>query len=131
MSNQIKDRVESVEYLSLVLEVLNKIKTKHENIDYSLAELRKDLNKLHSKVDSIDEVRKELIQLENKVLNSIDLSKKELIKKIDSLTKYNKDITERFVIWTEQNEKQTDKTNKDQLKIKDDVLIKNEEKEIK
>jgi hypothetical protein len=131
MSNQIKDRVESVEYLSLVLEVLNKIKTKHENIDYSLAELRKDLNKLHSKVDSIDEVRKELIQLENKVLNSIDLSKKELIKKIDSLTKYNKDITERFVIWTEQNEKQTDKTNKDQLKIKDDVLIKNEEKELK
>jgi hypothetical protein len=131
MSNQIKDRVESVEYLSLVLEVLNKIKTKHENIDFSLAELRKDLNKLHSKVDSIDEVRKELIQLENKVLNSIDLSKKELIKKIDSLTKYNKDITERFVIWTEQNEKQTDKTNKDQLKIKDDVLIKNEEKELK
>jgi hypothetical protein len=131
MGNQIKDRVESVEYLSLVLEVLNKIKTKHENIDFSLAELRKDLNKLHSKVDSIDEVRKELIQLENKVLNSIDLSKKELNKKIDSLTKYNKDITERFVIWTEQNEKQTDKTNKDQLKIKDDVLIKNEEKELK
>lgn len=113
MSNTIKDKVEAVEYLSLVLEVLNKIKSKNENIDLSLVELRKDINRLHSKVDLIDDLRKELSQLESKLNNSIDLSKKELNKKMESLTKYNKEITEKFVVWTEQYAKASEVINKD------------------
>ncbi len=131
MSNQIRDKVESVEYLSLLLEVLNKIKNKNENIELSLAELRKDLNRLHTKVDLIDELRKDMIQIENKLNNNFDLSKKELIKKIDTLTKYNKDITERFVIWTEENAKKIDSENKDLIPNEQKESVNKQEKETK
>jgi hypothetical protein len=94
MSDSIKNKILQTEFYKTMLEVLQQIKSKYENIELVIQELKKDINRLHSKVDNIEEFESELEQLKLKMEQGFETTRKDIAKKIDGLSKTNKEILE-------------------------------------
>jgi recombination DNA repair RAD52 pathway protein len=96
MSDNIKKKIESIEFNKMILDVLYQIKVKYEILDITISELRKDFNRLYGKVETFEAVRTEVEQVKIKVDGGFETTRKELSKKVDGVAKSNKEINEQM-----------------------------------
>jgi hypothetical protein len=120
MSDNIKKKIESTEFYKIMLDILNQIKAKYENLDNTINELKKDVDRLHAKVENLDDIRIEVQQIKSKIEAGIESNRKEILKKLEGQTKATKEMMMKFLDNVEKEqqkkkeEKITEETNKEQ-----------------
>jgi hypothetical protein len=91
MSEKLKDKVIEVGLYKIVIDILEQIKAKYDAQLSLLSELRKDLNRLYPKVESLESTLLELSNLKSIVLKEMQTNNSEIVKKMDTLSKNFKD----------------------------------------
>ena len=94
MSENLKDKVIEVGLYKIVIDILEQIKGKYDAQLSLLSELRKDLNRLYPKVESLESTLLELSNLKSIVLKEMQTNNSETVKKLDTLSKNFKDQKE-------------------------------------
>jgi chromosome segregation ATPase len=97
MSDNIKKKIESTEFYKIMLDILNQIKAKYENLDNTINELKKDVDRLHAKVENLDDIRIEVQQIKSKIEAGIESNRKEILKKLEGQTKATKEMMMKFL----------------------------------
>jgi uncharacterized phage infection (PIP) family protein YhgE len=97
MSDNIKKKIESTEFYKIMLDILNQIKAKYENLDNTINELKKDVDRLHAKVENLDDIRIEVQQIKSKIESGIESNRKEILKKLEGQTKATKEMMMKFL----------------------------------
>ena len=97
MSDNIKKKLESNEFYKNMLEILMQIKGKYENLDITITELKKDVDRLHGKVEKLEDIGIEIEQIKSKIESGIDNNRKEILKKLDAQTKATKELMIKFL----------------------------------
>jgi hypothetical protein len=97
MSDNIKKKLESNEFYKNMLEILMQIKGKYENLDTTITELKKDVDRLHGKVEKLEDIGIEIEQIKSKIESGIDNNRKEILKKLDAQTKATKELMIKFL----------------------------------
>jgi len=121
MSDNIKKKIESTEFYKIMLDTLTQIKTKYENLDNTITELKKDINRLHGKVENLEDIRVEVEQIKSKIETGIENNRKEILKKLEGQTKTTKEMMMKFL----------DNVEKEQQKKKEETLTEEINKEQK
>jgi len=91
MSEKLKDKVIEVSFYKIVIDILEQLKGKYDAQFSLLSELRKDLNRLYPKVESLENTLSELSNLKSILLKEMQSNNAEIVKKLDTLTKNFKD----------------------------------------
>jgi ElaB/YqjD/DUF883 family membrane-anchored ribosome-binding protein len=97
MSDNIKKKLESNEFYKNMLEILMQIKGKYENLDTTITELKKDVDRLHGKVEKLEDIGIEIEQIKSKIESGIDNNRKEILKRLDAQTKATKELMINFL----------------------------------
>jgi predicted nuclease with TOPRIM domain len=91
MSEKLKDKVIEVSFYKIVIDILEQLKGKYDAQFSLLSELRKDLNRLYPKVESLENTLSELSNLKSILLKEMQSNNSEIVKKLDTLNKNFKD----------------------------------------
>jgi hypothetical protein len=117
MSDNIKKKIESTEFYKIMLDILNQIKAKYENLDNTINELKKDVDRLHAKVENLDDIRIEVQQIKSKIEVGIESNRKEILKKLEGQTKATKEMMMKFLDNVEK-EQQKKKEESPEVQVK-------------
>lgn len=97
MSDNIKKKIESNEFYKMMLEVLMQIKGKYESLDSSINELKKSVDRIHGKLENLEEIRIEVEQIKSKIELGMENNRKEILKKLEAQIKANKEMMIKFL----------------------------------
>jgi hypothetical protein len=90
MSN-VKELINSVEVYKLIYEIARASKGKYEDISNALQELRKDIDRIHTKLSELETLKTEVMNFKSKISENLELLKKDFGKKLEVVIKQSKD----------------------------------------
>jgi soluble cytochrome b562 len=90
MSN-IKEVINSVEVYKLIFEIVSSSKNKYEDISNALKELRKDIDRIHTKLGELETLKIEVSNFKNTINDNLEILRKDFGKKLDNVIKQSKD----------------------------------------
>ncbi len=93
MSN-VKELINSVEVYKLIYEIASASKGKYEDISNALQELRKDIDRIHTKLGELETIKIEVVNFKAKITENLELIKKDFGKKLDVVIKQSKESKE-------------------------------------
>lgn len=93
MSN-VKELINSVEVYKLIYEIASASKGKYENISIALQELRKDIDRIHTKLGELETIKIEVVNFKAKINENLELIRKDFGKKLDGVIKQFKESKE-------------------------------------
>ncbi len=93
MSN-VKELINSVEVYKLIYEIASASKGKYEDISNALQELRRDIDRIHTKLGEIETIKIEVVNFKAKISENLELIKKDFGKKLDVVIKQSKESKE-------------------------------------
>ena len=89
--NNIKEIINSVEVYKLIFEIVNSSKNKYEDISSALQELKKDIDRIHTKLGELETIKIEVTNFKNKINENLELIRKDFGKKLDTVIKQSKE----------------------------------------
>lgn len=93
MSN-VKELINSVEVYKLIYEIASASKGKYEDISNALQELRKDIDRIHTKLGELETIKIEVVNFKAKINENLELIRKDFGKKLDVVIKQSKESKE-------------------------------------
>ena len=93
MSN-VKELINSVEVYKLIYEIASASKGKYEDISNALQELRRDIDRIHTKLGELETIKIEVVNFKAKISENLELIKKDFGKKLDVVIKQSKESKE-------------------------------------